>query len=335
MTHSANSARRNVLITSAARKVLLVRAFRDALSRVGGGGRVLAADISPWAVALHEADGVVVLPRSDEPGFGDALERACERDSVGLVVPTRDDELPIFAGLRDRLARAGTTVLVASSDAVAVCRDKVRFATAVAEVGLASPPIHVPGDAPLPAFVKPRVGAGGRLSGVVRTRDELAAALTAIRSAGGEPVVQERIDAPEYTVDAFFDLDGRAISCVPRERVEVVNGESVVSRTVRDPALAEATVRLCTALGLTGHVTVQAFRTADRIVFIEVNPRYGGAANLGFVAGAPTPEFAIRSARGETLAPRLDAYEVGLVMLRYADDRFVREPALAGDASGR
>lgn len=335
MTRSEGSLRPNVLITSAARKVLLVRAFRDALARVGGGGRVLAADISPWAVAVREADGTVALPLSDDPGFAEALERACERDAIGLVVATRDDELPVFAEIRDRLARVGTTVLVSSPDAVAVCRDKVRFASAVDEAGLASPAIHRFDDSPLPAFVKPRIGAGGRHAGVVRTRDELAAALMAIRSAGGDPLVQELIEAPEYTIDAFLDLHGRVISCVPRQRVEVVNGESVVSRTVRDPALVEATVRLCTALGLTGHVTVQAFRTDDEIIFIEVNPRYGGASNLGFAAGALTPEFAIRLARGESIEPRLDAYEVGLVMLRYAEDRFVREPADAGDAGDR
>jgi carbamoyl-phosphate synthase large subunit len=335
MTRSAKGDRSDVLITSAARKVLLIRAFREALARLGGGGRVLAADISPWAVALHEADGAVELPRSDDPAFAAALETACEREGIGLVVPTRDDELAILAALRDRLAQVGTTVLVASPDTVAVCRDKVRFAEAVAAAGLASPPIHSPETVPLPAFVKPRFGAGGRHSGVVRTDDELSAAIAEIRAAGGEPLVQERIDAPEYTVDAFFDLDGRVISCVPRERVEVVNGESVVSRTVRDPALVEATVRLGTALGLVGHVTVQAFRSADKIVFIEVNPRYGGAANLGFAAGAPTPEFAVRLARGEALEPRLDSYEVGLVMLRYAEDRFVRESAVAGNASGR
>jgi carbamoyl-phosphate synthase large subunit len=335
MTHSEGSSRPNVLITSAARKVLLVRAFRDALARVGGGGRVLAADISPWAVAVWEADGTVALPRSDDPGFAESIERACDRDAIGLVVPTRDDELPMFAELRDRLARVGTTVLVSSPEAVAVCRDKVRFAAALAEAGFASPQIRAADDAPLPAFVKPRIGAGGHQSGVVRTHDELAAAMRAIRSAGGEPVIQERIDAPEYTVDAFFDLDGRAISCVPRERVKVVNGESVVSRTVDDPRLVEATVRLCTTLGLIGHVTVQAFRSDDQVVFIEINPRYGGAANLGFAAGAPTPEFAIRSAYGESIEPRLGDYEVGLVMLRYAEDRFIREAALTGDAGAR
>ena len=322
----ASPDRPNVLITSASRKVLLVRAFRSAMIQVGG-GRVLASDLSPWAAALFEADGVVDLPRTDDPGFVTAVERACEQEGIGLVVPTRDDELPVLAEARDQLARSGTTVLVSTPEAIATCRDKVRFAAAVQAAGLDSPRIYDRAAAPLPAFVKPRSGAGGRGATAVTTLEGLAAASEAIEAAGGEPLIQEHIAAPEFTIDVFVDGEDRAISCVPRERVVVVAGESVVSRTVRDDELMAATLRLCAALRLTGHLTVQAFRLPDRIVFLEVNPRYGGAANLGFAAGAPTPEFAIRSARGERVEPRLADYEAGLVMLRFAEDRFVRAPA--------
>lgn len=331
MAPSIGRDRRAVLVTSAARKVLLVRAFRQAQNRLGG-GRVLAADLSPWAVALHEADGVVELPRTDDAAFGQTLEEACAAEGIGLVVPTRDDELPVFAALRDRLAAAGTTVLISARESIDVCRDKVRFAAALAEAGLDSPRIHNGSHIPMPAFVKPRIGAGGRNSGVVSTVEALRSSASAIEAAGGEPLVQEYIEAPEFTIDVYIDPDGQPISCVPRERLLVVAGESVIARTVRDDDLSAAAVRLCTSLRLSGHLTVQAFRTPERIAFIEVNPRYGGGANLGFAAGAPTAEFAIRVSRGERLVPQLGRYDVGLVMLRYAEDRFVREAAAVGDA---
>jgi carbamoyl-phosphate synthase large subunit len=82
-------------------------------------------------------------------------------------------------------------------------------------------------------------------------------------------------------------------------------------------------------------VTIQAFRSADRIAFIEINPRYGGAANLGFAAGARTPEYAIRLSRGERLKPQLGEYEIGLVMLRAGEDRFVHEGDLRFDEAPR
>lgn len=326
------TARPNVLITSASRKVLLVRAFREALAGLGG-GRVVAADIDPMSAALFEADVARLVPRSDDPGFVDALRRLCAHERIGLVVPTRDEELPVLAAARPTLAGDGTLVLVASPEAVETCRDKRRFGAAVAAAGLDGPisydDVQPP---PLPAFVKPRFGKGGQGATVVRTPDELRVALAA---AGADAIVQEHLDGREVTIDAFVDLDGRPISCVPRERLVVVAGESVVSRTIRDDALVEATLRLVGAVGLVGHLTVQAFRTPDRIAFIEINPRYGGAANLSFAAGAPTPEFAVRLARGERVEPRLGAYEVGLVMLRHAADRFVRDPDLAIPGVGR
>ena len=315
------SERPNVLVTSASRKVLLVRAFRDALTRLGSGS-VLAADVDPLSAALLEADTGFLVPRSDDPSFLPAILRLCRDQGVGLIVPTRDEELPLFAATRADFAEDGLLVLVSSPEAVATCQDKRRFGEAVAAAGLDAPRTWNTTTAPLPAFVKPRVGKGGHGTAVVHTQQQLEAAVAAL---DGDAIVQEWIDAPEYTVDVFADLDGRPITCVPRERVEVVAGESVVSRTVRDPELSDATLRLVGSIGLIGHVTVQAFRTPDRIAFIEINPRYGGAANLSFAAGAPTPELAIRLARGERLGPRLGQYEAGLVMLRHADDRFARD----------
>jgi carbamoyl-phosphate synthase large subunit len=318
--------RPNVLITSASRKVLLVRAFRDALATLGG-GRVLAADVSPLSAALFEADAARLVPRSDDQGFVAALTRLCREEAIGLLVPTRDEELPVLAAVRDDFAAEGTLVLVSPPAAIELCRDKLRFAAAVRAAGLDTPAIYDdPATAPLPVFVKPRVGKGGRGTTAVTSRNGLAAAVAAL---DGDAVVQELIRAPEYTIDVFVDLDGRPISCVPRERIAVVGGESVIARTLRDAAVTQATLRLVASLGLIGHLTVQAFRTAERIAFIEVNPRYGGAANLGFAAGAPTPQFAIRLARGERLEPRLEEHEADLFMLRHADDRFVRRDQLA------
>jgi len=326
--------RPNVLIMSAARKVLLVEAFRRAISP-SNSALVLCADVNPLSAALYAGDGARLISSSDAPDFIDRILGLCEADAIGLVVPTRDEELPVFAHARERFTAAGTLVLVSPPEAILTCQDKLRFATAVRAAGLDAP-AEYPGarTAPLPAFVKPRRGKGGQGAAKATTRQGLLDAVNAVNAVNGEALIQEFIDAPEFSVDVFIDLDGRPISCVPRERVAVVGGESIISRTVRDPELVKATLRLCTAIGLVGHLTVQAFRTPDRISFIEINPRYGGAANLGFQAGASTPEFALAVARGEHPTPRLDDYEAGLVMLRYSTDRFLREEDLLG-AGGR
>ena len=248
--------RPNVLVTSASRKVLLVRAFREALARIGN-GRVVASDIDPRSAALFEADAGRIVPRSDDPAFIPALMQLCRDERIGLIVPTRDEELSIFAETRGRFSDEGTLVLVSDPDAIATCRDKHRFVGAVLGAGLLAPlTFEDPALAPLPAFVKPRIGKGGVGARIVASRADLAATLAAL---GGDAIVQEVVEAPEYTIDLFLALDGRPISCVPRERVLVVGGKSVVSRTVRDAGLTEASLRLAGAIGLIGHVTIQAF----------------------------------------------------------------------------
>src|SRR3954470_353665 len=186
--------RPNVLITSAARKVPLVQAFRRATTSLGG--RVIAADVQPLAAALYEADAAHLVPRSDDPVFIDALLEMCATDRIGLVVPTRDEELPILAAARDAFAAQGTLVLVASPEAVETCQDKRRFAEAVRAAGLAVPRTYgAAEDVVLPAFVKPRRGKGAVGARVVADRAGLDRAVAEL---GADAIVQEVVRAPEY-----------------------------------------------------------------------------------------------------------------------------------------
>lgn len=318
----------NVLILSAAAKVPLVRAFGEAAH--ARGGNVLAADLGPDNAALFEADGAVILPRSDTRGFADALAKACAAHAVRLVVPTRDAELPMLAAARDRLAGEGVTALVASPDALQLCQDKRRFTDFCAAEGLATPHTYAPGEAPerFPVFVRPVTGAGGQGARRIDRAEDL--------RPGENLLIQALETDPEYTVDVLLDLSGRPLQAVARRRLQVRAGEAVKSRVVDAPELEEQALALCAALGLVGHNVVQAFHAPGRPPrFIEVNPRFGGASNLSIRAGLASPERILQMVEGrgaEAAAPRPIAY--GLTLLRYAEDRFVTEADLAALAGG-
>src|SRR2546426_615228 len=106
----------NVLITSASRKVPLVKAFQAALS-VTGGGRVVAGDISALSPALYVADDGVLLPKSDSDGFLDEVLDVCKHHNVGVIVPTRDEELMLFAQAAEEFLDVGVMVAVSAVDA--------------------------------------------------------------------------------------------------------------------------------------------------------------------------------------------------------------------------
>lgn len=317
----------NVLITSASRKVALVRAFRSALAAEGG-GRVLAADASPLAPALYAADEAFLLRPSSDTAFVDEVLDLCRSAGVRLVVPTRDGELPVFAEARSRFAAEGIMVLVAPPDVVATCQDKRQFVAFCLRHDLPVPatyePETVPSGLSRALHVRPARGKGA--AGMrVTSEAELAYALSAIPNA----IIQEQVEAPEFTVDLFVHPDGRIVSVVPRERVLVFGGESFISRTVRSAVLTKQAIALASALGLVGHNTIQCFlRAGDDVRFIETNPRYGGAANLGIAAGADTPRFAVRTALGREVPSAVGEFRENYVMLRYTEDFFLDEAAL-------
>jgi carbamoyl-phosphate synthase large subunit len=316
----------NVLITSVSRKVGLVRSFQDALAKEGGGD-VIAADASPTAAALYVADEHYLVPQSDEESFIPSLVRLCSERNSRLVVPTRDEELPVFAKHREAFDRIGVRVMVPDLSTVGICQDKFRFAKFCAENRLGTPRIYEDfKEAVFPLFVKPRRGKGSRGTFFVRTRRELEGVLAYL---GGDTVVQEYIDAPEYTIDLFADFSGNVLSVVPRQRILVVGGESFVSKTVKNPLLSDEAIRLANKLRLVGHSTIQCFLNHGAVKFIEVNPRYGGGAALGFAAGAPTPLYLVKLVKGEKLYPMIGKFKDDYVMLRYTNDLFLEGKSLA------
>jgi carbamoyl-phosphate synthase large subunit len=221
------------------------------------------------------------------------------------------------------LAEAGATVMVATPGVIELCQDKRAFTAHCRTYGFAAPEtLADPANARFPLFARPRRGAGG--CGAGRVDD--ARALAALQPFD-DWLVQALVEAPEYTLDLFADFSGRVLSVVPRRRLRVVAGESVVGETVEAPILIDRAARLAASLGLVGHNTLQCFWEGGEPLWIEVNPRFGGGAALSFAAGADTPALLLRLIAGQTVEPRVGDYERGLRLFRYSTDHFSREGA--------
>jgi carbamoyl-phosphate synthase large subunit len=70
-----------------------VRAFQRALSDLGLGGRIIAADPSESAPILYLADAALLTPTSEDPDYPGVRLEFCERQGVGLVIPLADEDL--------------------------------------------------------------------------------------------------------------------------------------------------------------------------------------------------------------------------------------------------
>lgn len=318
--------RHDVLVTAASRRVALVTALRDALHRHAPGSRVIAADISPWSPAVHVADAARRVPRSDAADYIDALLAICEADGVKLLVPTIDDELTALARARGRFDAKGVCVAVSPVETVEICRDKARTAEHLTRHGVPVATTWTP-DSPglrqaaLPLFIKPRRGRGSVGAYPVNTPEELSFFLEYVP----DPVIQQYLPPPEYTVDMFCDLDGRLLSVVPRERQVIRAGVTDRGRTVRDCRLLGLAEQCAAALRFRGAVNVQCRIVDGTPTIFEINPRFSGGIQLTMAAGARFADWLVRLSLGETLSPCIGDFVEGLYMSSYESSLFFSE----------
>ena len=315
----------NILLTCAGRRVELLECFRRTLDALGVKGRVCGADASALAAAFHMADeGFLVPPAQDERAYVEALLDVCRRHDIGMVVPLIDTELAALADARERFAAAGARVLISSAPVVAICRDKRQTFDFLKSHGFATPEVYSYThalEARFPLFMKPRYGSSAR---DVHALADRAALEFHYGRVAAEPIIQEFVHGEEYTVDVYAGLDGAARVAVPRRRLEVRGGEVAKAMTVRHEEIIRQSLRLVDTLaGCVGVVTLQCFLQPDGSVkFIEINPRFGGGVPLAVRAGADFTRWIIEEHLGRKPVIDPDAWQDGLVMMRYDSSVF-------------
>jgi carbamoyl-phosphate synthase large subunit len=313
----------NILITSASRKVSLIKSFQQALKEEKLGGFIVAADSSPDSASMKFADISTLVPSLPNNGtdyeFFKSIAEICIQSGIGLIVPTRDGELPFFAEHKDFFSEQGIFVAIPDSECVGLCQDKLAFYDFCISNNF-SVPQKIDDVTRLPVFIKARYGHGGNSAQRADTLPEL----FAIKRRFGESIVQENISAPEYTIDVFSDSNSKVLSVVPRQRIKIMGGESWVSTTTKNPDIMRESQRLAETLKLKYHSVIQCFYDNGVVKFIEVNPRFGGASNCSFEAGANSPRWLVQLATGrQVTAPHIGDFVDKLTMLTYSCDTFV------------
>lgn len=283
------------VVTSASRKLPLLRAIADQLQQVAPGASVVATDADPRCVAAFAWDPFVAFPRLDDVAPQTVVDAV---SSIGpeLLVPTRDADVLFFAEHHEDLSARGTWCLAGTETAVARCLDKLAFAVALVDAGVpVIPTVLDPSAAGSDrVVVKERHGAGSRGLSL----DLAPGAATVAAEALAEPVFQPFVAGPEVSIDAYRARDGRLLGMVVRSRDVVVGGESQVTTTVDPQPYQELTESALTALGLTGHAVLQAIDGPDGPVLVECNPRLGGASTLSLASGLQSAAWAWLEAVG-------------------------------------
>ncbi len=313
--------RRNILVSSAGRRVSLIRDCQHDLRSLFPEAAVVATDLQPeLSSACQVADVSAALPHVGSAHYLDALESVCSEYEVALILPTIDTELPVLANAAQRLRAGGVDVSVPDSAIVDAANDKRLTPGLLADFDLPCPAEMSPASLRYPAFVKPRDGSSSTDAMLLRS----AADLIAEHMSSPRFMFQEYMDPAEFdevTVDLYYDRSGSLRCLVPRLRLATRAGEVAKGRTIRDGLYDHLLTRFGSWPGARGCVTLQVFANHDRsrVFGIEVNPRFGGGYPLSYAAGARFPEWLFREYLLGEAIPFYDGWRADLLMLRYDD----------------
>jgi carbamoyl-phosphate synthase large subunit len=306
----------NLLITSAGRRVSLVKFAQETFKRFDSDSSIHAIDIFPeLSAACQVADFSAKAPRVTESNYGHFLLEYCQNHSITHILPTIDTELSILAELKVSFLQEGIRIIVSEKSLCETFYLKSSTAHFFHTYGFKTP--HMITDlenSSYPLFAKLNnsscsIGAE-KVTSISEART--------LQQNNDQYIFQELIIGEEYTVDFYLTRDQTPIMIIPRKRLEIRAGEVSKSITCKDANIIDEIKRLSKNLhGGWGPMTLQLFKTPKNdLYFIEINPRVGGGYPLSYHAGMDIFHLILAEALGE----RLDydeTWEDNLTMLRY------------------
>jgi carbamoyl-phosphate synthase large subunit len=323
----------NILITAASRRVALIQSFVQALKKLGMNGNVITTDMNPFSPGLYFSDRHYMVPLTSDPRYIPIIRSICFKERVRLLIPTIDDELPLFGQHVDTFLATGVRVAVSSARTGGICNDKYSTWRFLSEKGIPVARTWLPSELDYPAlqyplFLKPRSGRGSVGAHPVENERQLRFFLEYV----ADPVVQEYLPGREFTIDVLADFHGRVISVVPRERLVIRSGVSDRGRTLFHAGMIDLALRTAEALEIRGPANIQVKLHEDKATIFEVNPRFAGGIPLTLAAGADFAAWLIEMTCGRKVRSCIGKFTDGLVMSCFESAVFLPEASLHDDS---
>lgn len=309
----------NILITSAGRRVELVRAFQVELKKKFPKSKVYTAEANPeWSSACRVSDEYFTIPRVDNENYINSILELCIKKEIKIVVPTIDTELLVLSDSKDLFLSNNIQLVVSDFDFISKCRDKRQTNILFNDLKIEIPKPIDKKNPSFPLFIKPYDGSLSKDIYLINCKEELTDSLLNNPKLMFMEYINPK-DFNEYTIDAYYDKNSNLRCLVPRRRIEVRGGEISKGRTEKHDFYKILKERLSFLNGAKGCLTIQFFvgNENGKIIGIEINPRFGGGFPLSYASGANYPEYIILEYMMNETITFNDNWIENRVMLRF------------------
>lgn len=308
----------NVLIMSISKKIPMIKAVREAATRVDSRTRVFGADMNENCQGRYFVDQFWHVP----PLINMKIElfiNFCKINKITIVFPSRDGELKFFATHKKTLLTEGIHIMLSSHLSIKRCIDKFSFYQTLQHAGFPVIYTSLSLDFKCELYVvKERLGSGSINVGLGLEEDMALAHAKRTSTAIFQPFIRGR----EFSVDVYIDNIGKAKGAIFRERRLIVGGESQITVSSHSPQIEKLIMDIAEFLGLRGHGVFQLIIDEDNNPHIlECNARFGGASTLSLAMGLDSFYWFIKESQG---VPSIELPFIRSItektLVRYAED---------------
>lgn len=268
---------------------------------------IVGADVSPMNVALYRTDEAFIIPKVEQEGALSKIVALLQQHRIDVVMIGSEFDLAFFSANKAAIERqAGTLVIAAPLETVAIADDKWLTAEFLREKNLPYAPAYLPNDVDdalavadqwgYPVVLKTRRGTSSRHVYIVKDRQALAEYYASTPA----PMLQHVIDIPsselssEYTCSVFKATDGAMIGPFTARRT-VRGGTSWHVEVARFARLNDTLLAIARSLDFIGSLNVQLMLTEQGPVPFELNARFSGTTAVRAHFGFNEPAMALRS----------------------------------------
>lgn len=269
----------NILFLGGAKRVSLAECLIDSGKKLNKTINIFSYELDPY-VPIASIGRVIIGLKWNDTNILKHLKQTIEENNIHIVLPFVDGATVIAARLKNEVQN--TFIPVSPELTCDIMFDKVK-----ANEWFRKNEIPVPiYTGSFPAIAKPRNGSASQGLVIIKNAQDLNNFKTHFKEE--DFLIQSYLTADEYTVDAYISKEGKAISVVPRKRMEVTSGEATKSITVKDEEVIELSKTVMSKITFQGPITLQFLRDKQtkKLYMMEINPRFGGGVVTSIKAGA-------------------------------------------------
>lgn len=252
-------------------------------------GKIVSVDSDKNSAGLYLSNKSYVVPNVTDSKYWKTVLNIILKEKINLILPTGDADILLFSKNKDVLEKHGVICYMSDYDTIHTCQDKkLFFEHCVRNFPMPKTSLNYK-DITFPIFTKPRRGSGSR---DIRICDNL----NDIKSLKKlEYIFQEYLPGKEYTVDTLSNINGKFISCVIRERIQIKSGITTKTKIIKNSNMALLSKKLCEYLKIKGPSCIQFKLDSNNTPkLIELNPRLGGGTYFSSLAGMNSVELILK-----------------------------------------